>query len=454
MLRPGVQIGPYILTDKIGRGSFGVVWLAEKRTALATTKVALKIPLDDELDLEEIKQEAALWARASGHPNIIPIIEANIYDDQIVIVSEYAPEGSLQEWLKRHGGAAPSMDAAIRVMLGILDGLEHLHTQQIIHRDLKPANLLLQGQTPRIADFGISRVLKTTSQSITIAGTTAYMAPEAFDGKRNEQTDLWAAGVIFYQMITGRLPFPQKDITSLMGAILSRPPDPMPLSVSNHLQAVIARSLDKDIKRRFKSAAEMRVALLFALKQDSQVLHTPLPDRKYSLDTQPDRKIETDVQTKRDTHQVLPHQVLPHQARFEKTRLLRRLKTLTWLVWAQMIMTLISFIVAAIDIESIVLSGLILCILGLVTMISGIRCSLLRSGISGLLIFPASLLCSALIVVNEWSPHEAQEPITILFFGYLILILSLGIASLFGIRKKRKRIYAQLENALQRSAAS
>jgi serine/threonine protein kinase len=449
MLRPGEQIGPYILTDKIGRGSFGVVWLAEKRTPLATTKVALKIPHDDELDLEEIKQEAALWARASGHPNIIPIIEANIYDDHIVIVSEYASDGSLQEWLKRNGGAAPSMDAAIRVMLGILDGLEHLHNQHIIHRDLKPANLLLQGQTPRIADFGISRVLKTTSQSITIAGTTAYMAPEAFDGKRNEQTDLWAAAVIFYQMIAGRLPFPQKDITSLMGAILNRPPDPMPLSVSNHLQAVIARALDKNPALRFKAAAEMRAALLFAIKQESQVLRTPLPDKKYSLDTQPDRKLKTDEQFKKKTPPVLLN-----KGAVEKARLQGRLKVLKALVWTQMILTVIAFIITLITVTSIVISGMILCPLGLVTMIYGIRCNLLRSAIMGLLIFPASFLCVALIVINDWSPNEAQEPISGIFFYYGILILGLGIASLVGIKKVRKRLLEKPEQVLQRSAAS
>jgi serine/threonine protein kinase len=449
MLKPGAQIGPYILTGKIGRGSFGVVWLAEKRTPLATTKVALKIPHDDELDLEEIKQEAAVWARASGHPNIIPIIEANIYDDHIVIASEYASDGSLQEWLKRHNGAAPSMDAAIRVMLGILDGLEHLHTQQIIHRDLKPANLLMQGQTPRIADFGISRVLKTTSQSITIAGTTAYMAPEAFDGKRNEQTDLWAAGVIFYQMIAGRLPFPQKDITSLMGAIMTRPHDPMPLSVSNHLQAVIARSLDKNPALRFKSAAEMRAALLFAIKQDSQILHTPLPDRKYSHDTQPDRRLKTDEQLKKETPPVLRRNLA-----VEKPRLEGRLKVLKALVWTQMIATVIAFFIALLAITSIVISGPILCIMGLVTVVYGIRCNLLRGAILGLSIFPVSILSVALIVVNEWGPEDAQEPISGIFFYYGILVISLGIASLFGIKKMKKRALEKAENVLQRSVGS
>ncbi|MBI3650422.1 MAG: serine/threonine protein kinase [Acidobacteria bacterium] len=478
MLRPGEQIGPYILTNKIGRGSFGVVWLAEKRTALATTRVALKIPLDDEIDLEEIKQEAALWAQASGHPNIIPIIEANIYDDHIVIASEYASDGSLQDWLKQHGGAAPSMDAAIRMMLGILDGLEHLHTQHIIHRDLKPSNLLLQGQTPRIADFGISRVLKTTSQSVTIAGTTAYMAPEAFDGKRNEQTDLWAAGVIFYQMIAGRLPFPQKDLTSLMGAILSRPPEPLPLVVSNHLQAVIARTLEKNPALRFKSAAEMRAALLFALKQDSQVLHTPLPNRQLALETQPDRRWATDERNRRLTtdeqrqsgtppNQQIPTLVPPNQQMprvvapvyppvipFENKRRFRHLTVLTVFVWIQMITTMLTFLIALIDVEPIPINGLVLIVIGLTTTIYGIRCGLLRGAFLGLSVFPVCLLCTFLAIVNKWTPRQAQEPFAGILFYYNVLVVSLAIASLFGIKAIRQKILQRPGKAMQRSAGT
>src|ERR1051325_4279445 len=110
MLRVGDEIGPYKLISKLGRGAFGVVWLAERRTAITTTKVALKIPLDDDVELETIKQEANLWVQASGHPNVLPIIEANIYDDRIVIASEFASDGSLEAWLKRHGGKAPAVE--------------------------------------------------------------------------------------------------------------------------------------------------------------------------------------------------------------------------------------------------------------------------------------------------------------------------------------------------------
>jgi serine/threonine protein kinase len=109
--------------------------------------------------------------QASGHPNILSIIEADVYGGQIVIASEYAPDGSLAEWLKRHGGKAPSIETAVEIMDGVLAGLSHLHARRIIHRDLKLANILLQGGIPRLADFGISRVLKSTMQSMNAAGT-------------------------------------------------------------------------------------------------------------------------------------------------------------------------------------------------------------------------------------------------------------------------------------------
>jgi serine/threonine protein kinase len=137
-------VGPYVLINQIGRGAFGVVWLAEKRGAIATTQVALKLLNSEDLDLKAISNEAAIWVRASGHPNILPIIEADIYDGQVVIASEYAPDGTLGAWMKRHSGLAPSIPSAVQMLVGILSGLEHLHTRRIIHRDLKPDNILLR----------------------------------------------------------------------------------------------------------------------------------------------------------------------------------------------------------------------------------------------------------------------------------------------------------------------
>jgi WD40 repeat protein len=252
------KLGPYTLVSKIGRGAFGVVWLAERRSSIATTRFALKLPRDEDIDLEAFKQEATIWLQASGHPNVVPMIEADIYDEQLVIVSEYVPDGSLAGWLRQHSGRAPSIETASELIDGVLAGLAHLHGRGIIHRDLKPDNILLQHETPRLADFGIARLLKSGSYSSNVSGTFAYMAPEAFDGKRNEQTDVWSAGVIFYQMLAGRLPYDQTDTPSLVAAIMMNEPPPLPESVPEVLRLLVMKALEREPERRYATAKEMR----------------------------------------------------------------------------------------------------------------------------------------------------------------------------------------------------
>jgi serine/threonine protein kinase len=226
--------------------------------AITTTSFALKVAIDQEPDLDAIRQEANLWKQAGGHPNVL--IEADIYDGYVVIVSEYAPDGSLEEWVT--GSAGPSaIDKSAKIVSGVLGGLQHLHMKGIIHRDLKPANILFQGETPRLADFGIARVLKTNSYSATVAGTLAYMAPEVFDGKRSVQTDIWAVGVILYRLVSGHLPYPQSDMMALLAALMSRDPTPLPENVPPPIQEVVTRALNRNPAQRYESAAEMREAL-------------------------------------------------------------------------------------------------------------------------------------------------------------------------------------------------
>ena len=264
MFHPQQQIGPYLLIRLLGQGGFGQVWLAEKPGKLMTTQVAVKLPLDPNPDLDAIRHEAQTWLRASGHPNVLPVIDADIHSGQVVIVSEYAAGGSLSSWLKQNGGKAPSQDAALAMTAGILAGLEYLHSlkpEPIIHRDLKPDNILLQGGLPRLTDFGISRVLKTTAQTKSASGTPHYMPPEAFAGKYSPRSDVWATGVMLYQMLSGSLPFPQADLPSLYGAILTGSPPSLPDDVPQALQAAVGKALSKDPAHRFASAAEMQAAL-------------------------------------------------------------------------------------------------------------------------------------------------------------------------------------------------
>lgn len=257
MFSPNQQIGSYTLVRRLGRGGFGEVWLAERRMKFVTTKVALKLPLDSEVDYEAIKQEARIWERASGHPNVVPIIEADECDGQAIVVSEYIDGGSLDQVLEKRGGYLPE-DEAVRMTIGVLCGLEFLHSRDIIHRDVKPANVLLQGETPRLTDFGVSRVLKATSASLRSAGTPHYMAPEAFDGKRTAQTDLWSAGVMFYEMLTGKYPFRGEGVMEIMAAIVNGEPEPLPPEIDHSIRTIITKALKKRPAERYEQAESLR----------------------------------------------------------------------------------------------------------------------------------------------------------------------------------------------------
>lgn len=263
MFRAGQQIGNYTLVKPLGRGGFGEVWMAMRRAKFVTTKVAVKLPIREQVDAEAIKQEAVLWEQASGHPNVLPIIEADEYDGQIVIVSEYAPDGTLDDLLKREG--ALPVKRAIEMGDGILRGLEFLHSRRIIHRDIKPANILLQGDTPRLTDFGMSRVLLMNSLSNDMSGTPYYMAPEAFSRKRNVQTDIWSSGVVLYEMLTGKLPFRGNDLGEIYVSVFQEKPAPLPEGVPASLQNVVTKALAKLPAERYASAAEMREDLLNCL---------------------------------------------------------------------------------------------------------------------------------------------------------------------------------------------
>lgn len=260
MFKKDDQIGTFTLIEKLGKGAFGEVWLAEEKTAISSHKFALKLPNEADVDLNAIRQEADVWENVKGHPNILPIIKADILGDQIYIASEYAPDGSLDEWLKRHGGKAPTIETGVELMQGILSGLAHLHSKGVIHRDLKPANILLQADTPRIADFGIARLAASEATaggaSTMSAGTPSYMAPECFQSVRSVQTDIWAVGVLFHKILTGLLPFSRPDQISVMNAIMNDEPNIEP-SLPEALRNIIRKALQKDTALRYQTAAEM-----------------------------------------------------------------------------------------------------------------------------------------------------------------------------------------------------
>ena len=265
MFQPEQQISIYTLKKYLGKGAFGEVWLAESRKGGSVRDVAVKLPLNSTQVEDNILDEIINWVKAGRHPNILPFIEAKTYNGQVIIASEYAPDGSLHGYLNKRGGKLP-VDEAVEMTIGILKGLEHLHTREdkIIHRDIKPGNVLLSGNVPRLADFGLSRVITESSDSSQIAGTVAFMSPDALDGKRNEQTDIWAVGVLLYLILKGAKPFPYDSETQygrLVLAIYQDDPEPLPDYIPAELQNIVLKALAKNPAERYQTAAEMRQAL-------------------------------------------------------------------------------------------------------------------------------------------------------------------------------------------------
>lgn len=257
MFHEGQQLGDYSLVRPLGSGGFGQVWQATKENDY----FAVKLPYSDETDWKQITQEIGLWTLCGNHPNIVPIVEAKKVKDQVLIVSEYVPGGSLEEFLGDDGSL--SAKAAVEMVAGILNGLHHLHENGIVHRDLKPANILLDGRTPRLTDFGVSRFLGQ-EVSGSVAGTLPYMAPESFEGHRNIQTDLWSVGVILYRLTTGKLPFPHNSHSNMhdcVAAILAKEPEELPSSVPNMLRKVVEITLKKDTSLRYQTVSQLQKEL-------------------------------------------------------------------------------------------------------------------------------------------------------------------------------------------------
>jgi len=211
----------------LGQGGMGAVY----RGLDVQTKqpVAIKMMRSDLIEREpELvqrfrKEGEAL--RQLNHPNIVKMLDACECDGINYLVMEYVSGGSLRDVLKQKPQF--SVQHALYIALDIADALTRAHRLQILHRDIKPDNVLLaEDGTPRLTDFGMARM--TSEPHLTedgvIVGTMAYLAPEAFTGEEpDERTDIWAFGVMLYELLAGKRPFPQSDAAALLGAIIAEP---------------------------------------------------------------------------------------------------------------------------------------------------------------------------------------------------------------------------------------
>jgi tetratricopeptide (TPR) repeat protein/tRNA A-37 threonylcarbamoyl transferase component Bud32 len=264
----GQLVGHYRILEKIGGGGQGEVFRAHDERF--DRDVALKVLPPKAFSDDAARKRFHLEAQAVGrlnHPNIATAFDFPEWNGIDFLVTEYVSGARLDEKMS-HGPL--SEETVLALGRELASGLEAAHHQGIIHRDLKPGNLRFteSGQL-KILDFGLAELMdpsadiasaETISLTMTLTGTLPYMAPEQFDGICDQRTDLWAAGVVLYELATGKLPFPQTQLPSLKNAIRheqpKRPTEVNPL-ISTGLETVILRALEKDPKRRYQTAKEL-----------------------------------------------------------------------------------------------------------------------------------------------------------------------------------------------------
>ena len=266
-------IGNYKVVKLIGRGGMGRVYLAVHKD-VPNLRVILKILSDPRLG-DRFKQEADKLALLDGHPNICKIKHFFHADDDLVIAMEYIDGVTLDDKLKE--GRMPVAEA-VRIVSDMLAILQYAHERGISHRDIKPSNVMIDkaGQV-KIIDFGIAKGKTDPNLTMTGAslGTPSYMAPEQFvpaDDTDYALTDIYACGTTLYKMLTGKLPFTGENEFILRDAKLAGDaPRPRSInsSISKELEGIVMRAIDRDPKKRYPSAEEMRKALQSVHRDES-----------------------------------------------------------------------------------------------------------------------------------------------------------------------------------------
>jgi parallel beta-helix repeat protein len=259
----------YMDIRHIGRGGVANVFAAHRKTD--NRLVAVKIPISfDEVTGKCFLNEIAAWQKLR-HKNIVEVLEVNILPVPYVEM-EYVP-GSLEAVTK-----PLPVWKAVHLVHGITDGLAYAHTHGIIHRDIKPHNILVTGDfVPKITDWGMSKVIATTMEKSSVAGfSLSYAAPEQVSpaefGRTDVRTDIYQLGALFYELVTGSIPFGGESIVEVGNAIVRE--DPIPPTEYNPdaaaVEKIILKCLAKKPQDRYQTADELLDALSRYLDEDDE----------------------------------------------------------------------------------------------------------------------------------------------------------------------------------------
>lgn len=246
-----IRVGFYDIERTIGKGNFAVVKLAKHR--ITRNEVAIKIIDKSQLDsgnLEKVYREVEIMKRLD-HPHIIRLYQVMETKNMLYIVSEYASQGEIFDYIARYGKM--SERGARQKFWQILSAVEYCHKRGIVHRDLKAENLLMDSNMRiKIADFGFSNFFHPDELLATWCGSPPYAAPEVFEGKRyvGPEIDVWSLGVVLYVLVCGALPFDGSTLQSLRDRVLSGR-FRIPFFMSSDCESLIRKMLVLDPHRRY-----------------------------------------------------------------------------------------------------------------------------------------------------------------------------------------------------------
>src|ERR1700733_1946788 len=285
----GQVLGHYRVLEQIGAGGMGLVFRASDQQL--EREVAIKVlppgMLADDAARKRFRREALTLAKLN-HPNIGTVYEFGSQEGLDFLVMEYVGGVAVDA---RLGGGPLAQKEVLRLGIQLADGLASAHEHGIIHRDLKPANMrLTEDHRLKILDFGLAQFVRretdlginaSISEDKKGTGTLPYMSPEQLRGELTDQrSDIWSAGAVLYELVTGQRPFPFAQVPRLIDAIMNKPPEmPSALNpkISPGLEMAILKCLDKDPERRYQSARELRVDLDRLTMPISQVPLGPIP---------------------------------------------------------------------------------------------------------------------------------------------------------------------------------
>lgn len=254
------QVAHFELIKKLGQGGFGAVWLAHD-LALGR-EVALKIPTSKGHEADSLLYEAQT-AASLRHPNIVPIFEVGNAGGRAFIASQYIEGLTLRDFLS---SGRPPIVRTVELLTCVADALHHAHEHGVVHRDVKPANILVnqEGQ-PFVTDFGIAKRISpdsTITSDGRIVGTARYMSPEQASGRSREtdrRSDVYAVGVILFEMLTGDTPFRGNVRALLHQKTFEEAPSPRRLdpNLPKDLETICLKCLEREPAKRYQTALEL-----------------------------------------------------------------------------------------------------------------------------------------------------------------------------------------------------